>query len=63
MKDLGILLDHDRERRIGFDEAIFAESKSIAQLEAIAAHDPGPPRVGRDRALHGGADGGLGRVG
>src|SRR5687767_3605009 len=37
MIEHGIVLDHDRERRIGFDEAIFAESKSIAQLEAIAA--------------------------
>ena len=37
MKEHGILLDHDRERRIGFDEAIFCASKSVAQLEAIAA--------------------------
>ena len=37
MIEHGIVLDHDRQRRIGFDEAIFAESKSIAQIEAIAA--------------------------
>ena len=37
MKEHGILLDHDRERRIGFDEAIFCASKSVAQVEAIAA--------------------------
>ena len=37
MKEHGIVLDHDRERRIGFDEAIFCASKSVAQVEAIAA--------------------------
>jgi NCAIR mutase (PurE)-related protein len=37
VKEHGILLDHDRERRIGFDEAIFCASKSVAQIEAIAA--------------------------
>lgn len=37
MKQHGIVLDHDRERRIGFDEAIFCASKSVAQVEAIAA--------------------------
>jgi NCAIR mutase (PurE)-related protein len=37
MTEHDILLDHDRERRIGFDEAIFAESKTVAQIEALIA--------------------------
>ena len=37
MKEHGILLDHLREQRIGFDEAIFAESKTVAQIEALVA--------------------------
>lgn len=37
MIEHGILLDHDRERRIGFDEAIYAAGKSVQQLEAIVA--------------------------
>lgn len=38
MIEHGIVLDHDRERRLGFDEAIFAEAKSVRQLEAIVEH-------------------------
>jgi NCAIR mutase (PurE)-related protein len=38
MIEHGIQLDHLREARIGFDEAIFAAGKSVAQLDAIAAH-------------------------
>ena len=37
MIEHGILLDHTREERIGFDEAIFAAGKSVAQLDAIVA--------------------------
>jgi len=37
MIEHGILLDHDREARLGFDEAIYAAGKSVAQLEAIVA--------------------------
>ena len=37
MKEHGILLDHSREQRIGFDEAIYAAGKSVAQLDAIVA--------------------------
>ena len=33
-----IQLDHLREARLGFDEAIFAAGKTVAQLDAIAAH-------------------------
>lgn len=35
MKDLGILLDREREQRLGFDEAIYAAGKSGAQLQAL----------------------------
>jgi pyridinium-3,5-biscarboxylic acid mononucleotide synthase len=35
MIDHGIVLDHQREARLGFDEAIYAAGKSVAQLEAI----------------------------
>jgi pyridinium-3,5-biscarboxylic acid mononucleotide synthase len=38
MTEHGILLDHEREERIGFDEAIYAAGKSVAQIEAIVAH-------------------------
>ena len=38
MNEHGIVLDHDRERRLGFDEAIYAAGKSVAQIEAIVAH-------------------------
>lgn len=38
MKEHGILLDHEREARIGFDEAIYAAGKSVQQLEALVAH-------------------------
>ena len=38
MKEHDIKLDHDREARIGFDEAIYSAGKSVAQLEAIIAH-------------------------
>ena len=34
MRDLGITLDGSRAERLGFDEAIFAEGKSAAQLDA-----------------------------
>ena len=38
MTEHGIQLDHEREQRIGFDEAIYAAGKSVQQLEAIVAH-------------------------
>ncbi len=38
MTEHGILLDHKRAQRLGFDEAIYAESKTVAQIEAIVAH-------------------------
>ena len=38
MIEHGIVLDHEREARIGFDEAIYAAGKNIQQLDAIAAH-------------------------
>jgi pyridinium-3,5-biscarboxylic acid mononucleotide synthase len=38
MIEHGIQLDHGREERLGFDEAIYAAGKSVAQLEAIIAH-------------------------
>src|SRR5688500_9155913 len=38
MIEHGIQLDHGREERLGFDEAIYAAGKSLAQLEAIVAH-------------------------
>jgi len=37
MIEHGIQLDHEREARLGFGEAIYAAGKSVAQLEAIAA--------------------------
>jgi pyridinium-3,5-biscarboxylic acid mononucleotide synthase len=37
MIEHGILLDHEREERIGFDEAIYAAGKSVEQIEAIVA--------------------------
>ena len=37
MIDHGIQLDHEREARLGFDEAIYAAGKSVAQVEAIVA--------------------------
>ena len=37
MIDHGIQLDHEREARLGFDEAIYAAGKSVAQIEAIVA--------------------------
>ena len=33
----GILLDHEREARIGFDEAVYSAGKSVQQLEALVA--------------------------
>jgi pyridinium-3,5-biscarboxylic acid mononucleotide synthase len=38
MIEHGIQLDLQREERLGFDEAIYAAGKSIAQLEAIVSH-------------------------
>jgi pyridinium-3,5-biscarboxylic acid mononucleotide synthase len=38
VKEQDIKLDHEREQRIGFDEAIYSAGKSVAQLEAIIAH-------------------------
>lgn len=38
MIEHGIQLDHEREQRLGFDEAIYAAGKSVAQLDAIVAH-------------------------
>ena len=38
MIEHGIQLDHLREARIGFDEAIYAAGKSVAQVEALARH-------------------------
>ena len=38
MIEHGIQLDHEREQRLGFDEAIYAAGKSVAQLEAIIGH-------------------------
>jgi len=35
MKDHGIVLDHLREERLGFDEAIYAAGKSVAQVDAL----------------------------
>ena len=37
MEEHGILLDHEREARIGFDEAVYSAGKSIQQLEALVA--------------------------
>ena len=37
MTEHGIQLDHERERRIGFDEAIFAAGKDLGQIEALIA--------------------------
>lgn len=38
MTEHGILLDHARAQRIGFDEAIYAAGKSVAQIEALIGH-------------------------
>jgi len=38
MTEHGIQLDHEREQRLGFDEAIYSEGKTVAQLDAIIAH-------------------------
>ncbi len=38
MTEHGIVLDHERERRLGFDEAIYAAGKSVQQIDAIVAH-------------------------
>lgn len=38
MIEHGILLDHERAQRLGFDEAIYAAGKSVAQLDAIVRH-------------------------
>lgn len=35
MRDLAITLDRERSARLGFDEAIFAEGKSVEQLAAL----------------------------
>jgi hypothetical protein len=35
MRDLAITLDNSRRGRLGFDEAIFSEGKSVAQLAAL----------------------------
>lgn len=47
MIDHGIQLDHEREARLGFDEAIYAAGKSVAQIEAIVAEalEAGTPRL------------------
>jgi NCAIR mutase (PurE)-related protein len=37
MIEHGIQLDHLREARLGFDEAIYAAGKSVAQLDALVA--------------------------
>lgn len=37
MTEHGILLDHERATRIGFDEAVYAAGKSVAQVEALVA--------------------------
>jgi len=37
MTEHGILLDHEREQRLGFDEAIYAAGKSVQQVEALVA--------------------------
>jgi pyridinium-3,5-biscarboxylic acid mononucleotide synthase len=36
MKTHGIVMDHLREERLGFDEAIYAAGKSVAQVDALA---------------------------
>ena len=36
MKSHGIVLDHLREERLGFDEAIYAAGKSVAQVDVLA---------------------------
>lgn len=38
MIEHGILLDHSREQRLGFDEAVYAAGKTVAQLDALVAH-------------------------
>lgn len=38
MTEHGIVLDHEREKRLGFDEAIYCAGKSVQQVEAIVAH-------------------------
>jgi len=38
MIEHGIQLDHLREARLGFDEAVYAAGKSVAQLDALVAH-------------------------
>lgn len=56
MIEHGIQLDGEREQRIGFDEAIFAAGKDLAQIEALVAD--AVQRSGRrlftrlDRAKH-----------
>ena len=37
MKEHGIVLDLQREQRLGFDEAIYCAGKSVQQIEAIVA--------------------------
>ena len=39
MKDQGIVLDLQREQRLGFDEAIYCAGKSVQQVEATALLD------------------------
>ena len=38
MIEHGIQLDHLREARLGFDEAVYAAGKTVAQLDALVAH-------------------------
>ncbi len=38
MLDHGIRLDLERHSRLGFDEAIYSEGKSMAQLSALIGH-------------------------
>lgn len=38
MIEHGIQLDHLREERLGFDEAVYAEGKSVEQLAALIVH-------------------------
>jgi len=38
MIEHGIQLDHLREERLGFDEAVYAEGKSVEQIAALIVH-------------------------
>ena len=47
MIEHGIRYDHQREQRLGFDEAVYSASKSLAQLSALIAQamDSGTSRL------------------